>query len=321
MPDYDLFNGDADGICALLQLRLAEPRDAELITGIKREIDLLKRVELAAPGDRVTVLDVSLAKNREPLQRLLALGASVTYIDHHAPGEIPDHPNLDALIDTRPEVCTSLLVDRRLQGVYRPWAVVAAFGDNLDGAAREAGRPLQFSEEQLLQLRELGICINYNGYGSALEELHLHPAELYRELLDYPSPFAYLADSQSSVGLLRSGYAEDMARAEALQPFHANDDIALYRLPDKPWARRVSGVFGNLLANRNPDRAHAVLTHRADGGYLVSVRAPLQRRFGADALCSSFPTGGGRKAAAGINRLPEEQLDAFIDAMQRQFGS
>ena len=27
MADYDLFNGDADGICALLQLRFAEPRE------------------------------------------------------------------------------------------------------------------------------------------------------------------------------------------------------------------------------------------------------------------------------------------------------
>ena len=31
MADFDLFNGDADGICALLQLRFAEPREgAEL---------------------------------------------------------------------------------------------------------------------------------------------------------------------------------------------------------------------------------------------------------------------------------------------------
>ena len=44
MADYDIFNGDADGICALLQLRLAEPRQSTLITGVKRDIDLLKQV-------------------------------------------------------------------------------------------------------------------------------------------------------------------------------------------------------------------------------------------------------------------------------------
>ena len=27
MTDFDVFNGDADGLCALTQLRLAQPRD------------------------------------------------------------------------------------------------------------------------------------------------------------------------------------------------------------------------------------------------------------------------------------------------------
>ena len=38
MADYDVFNGDADGICALVQLRQAEPRDTTLVTGVKRNI-------------------------------------------------------------------------------------------------------------------------------------------------------------------------------------------------------------------------------------------------------------------------------------------
>lgn len=61
MADYDVFNGDADGICALVQLRQVEPRDALLITGVKRDITLLKQVNAIA-GDRITVLDVSMAK-------------------------------------------------------------------------------------------------------------------------------------------------------------------------------------------------------------------------------------------------------------------
>ncbi|MGK0374442.1 MAG: hypothetical protein ACJA2E_000911, partial [Arenicella sp.] len=32
MKVIDCFNGDADGICALTQLRLAEPRESLLIT-------------------------------------------------------------------------------------------------------------------------------------------------------------------------------------------------------------------------------------------------------------------------------------------------
>ena len=66
---YDIFNGDADGLLALHQLRLHEPRDAERITGVKRDIELVARVEARA-GDRVTVLDVSLDKNRDALLRI-----------------------------------------------------------------------------------------------------------------------------------------------------------------------------------------------------------------------------------------------------------
>ena len=55
MANYDVFNGDADGICALQQLRLQTPRQAELISGLKRDIDLLQRVDAQA-GDEITCL-------------------------------------------------------------------------------------------------------------------------------------------------------------------------------------------------------------------------------------------------------------------------
>ena len=57
MTHFDVFNGDADGICALTQLRNADPRDTRLVTGVKRDIELVARVEAVA-GDVVTVLDV-----------------------------------------------------------------------------------------------------------------------------------------------------------------------------------------------------------------------------------------------------------------------
>ncbi len=110
MSCFDVFNGDADGICSLLQLRQVMPTEAQLVTGVKRDIALLDRVT-AASGDQVTVLDISLDKNREPLKRLLAAGADVFYADHHYAGDIPTAANLNALINTAPEVCTSLLVN------------------------------------------------------------------------------------------------------------------------------------------------------------------------------------------------------------------
>ena len=44
MKHFDVFNGDADGICALHQLRLAKPLQSLLITGVKRDVALLSRV-------------------------------------------------------------------------------------------------------------------------------------------------------------------------------------------------------------------------------------------------------------------------------------
>ena len=84
--DYDVFNGDADGILSLVQLRLSEPREAELVTGRKRDIKLLGRVK-AGQNDRVTVLDISMRSNLSDLNRILEAGASVLYFDHHNAGE------------------------------------------------------------------------------------------------------------------------------------------------------------------------------------------------------------------------------------------
>ena len=317
MAIYDVFNGDADGICALQQLRLAEPLKSELVTGVKRDIALLKRVQ-AGEGDQGTVLDVSLDKNREALQGLLERGARVRYFDHHFAGEIPEHPGLETHIEPTPDVGTSLLVDRYLDGAHRAWAVVGTFGDNFDASARKAAEPLGLDEAQLLQLRELGIYLNYNGYGATVADLHFPPDQLYQSLHPYADPLEFIA-RDPAFARLKGGYLEDMARADALAPVLETERHAVYVLPAEAWARRVSGVFANQLAQSAPDRAHAMLTHLPEGGYVVSVRAPLSLKEGADELCRQFPTGGGRKAAAGVNNLPDGMYDAFIDAFTRAF--
>ena len=318
MARFDVFNGDADGICALHQLRLAVPAEAELVTGVKRDIGLLKRVE-PAEGDEVTVLDISLDKNRDDLQRILDAGAWVRYFDHHYAGDIPEHDRLVTAIDPSPDVCTSLLVDGALGGQHRAWAVVGAFGDNLDDNARRAAEPLDLSEQQLGQLRDLGIYLNYNGYGAALEDLFFEPDELYLRVQAFPDPFAFILE-EPAFEYLEQGYAEDMEQTEALKPESEGDHHALYLLPDAPWARRVGGVLANDLANQAPERAHALLSALPGGGYRVSVRAPLANKQGADALCRQFPSGGGRAAAAGINELPADQLEAFEKAFREAFS-
>lgn len=319
MRRIDVFNGDADGICALIQLRRAFPFETQLITGVKRDIDLLSRVSAQA-GDRLSVLDISLDKNRRALLNLLANQVLVFYADHHFPGEIPVHPGLTSIIDTDANVCTSLLVNDYIERRFLGWAVTGAFGDNLADSAIQAAKPLSLSYKQLQQLRQLGICINYNAYGETLDDLHIVPEVLYRRLAVYKSPLEFIAEQGGVYQDLLAAYAYDMSRAQGMPPEYQAGRIAVFILPDEKWARRVSGVWGNELANLYPDRAHAVLSHNRRGGYQVSVRAPLNEKAGADALCRRFPEGGGRQAAAGINHLEKHQLSAFIDAFRSQYG-
>ena len=272
MRYFDVFNGDADGICALHQLRLAEPLEAELVTGVKRDIGLLQRVRAGA-GDRVTVLDVSLERNRAALLALLARGARVRYFDHHAAGEVPSHPGLEPHIDESRGVCTSILVDRYLQGRFRAWAVVAAFGDGMPDAALRLAASLRLEAGPLASLRELGENLNYNAYGDSEADLLVPPADLYRRVSRFADPFRLL-EAEPLLERLGQERRADLARAQALALQRDSRHVEAFVLPDAPWARRVSGTFANRLAAADPARAHAVLTPNARGGYSVSVRAP-----------------------------------------------
>ncbi|MCM2374544.1 acetyltransferase [Aporhodopirellula aestuarii] len=318
MTHFDVFNGDADGICALHQLRLAEPRESTLVTGVKRDISLLKRVNVAA-GDSVTVLDISLDKNRDDLERILACEVPVTYFDHHFAGDIPDSPRLSVQIDTAGDVCTGLLVNRFLKGQFLPWAVTALFGDNLHEAACLAAASLNLDESQLGELERLGTLLNYNGYGGQLEDLYFAPDDLYRKIQPYADPFEFIA-SDTTFEKLRDGFESDMKRAGSIPPQLETETCAAFLFPNESFSRRVSGVYSNQLARDNPNRAHALLSELPSGDYLVSVRAPLATKTGADELVRQFPTGGGRQAAAGINELPADLLPRFLDTMQQQFA-
>jgi len=313
MSHYDVFNGDADGICALLQLRLNRTiENAQLVTGIKRDINLLTKIE-PQNGDTITVLDVSFDKNRQEVSSALDIGASVFYVDHHFSGEIPSHTNLETHINTTSDVCTAILVNQYLNHQFINWAVVGAFGDNLKKSAQILCKKANLNPLQISELEMLGIYINYNGYGASTDDLHFHPAQLYQLLLDYPNPLDFIEGENPNFKRLEDGYKLDMNSASSLPAYHAGQSIAVYQLPNEAWARRVSGVFGNQLANQAPQTAHAVLTIKDNGHFLVSIRAPLENKVGADEFCRRYPTGGGRAAAAGINDLPAEQLNQFIE--------
>jgi hypothetical protein len=53
---------------------------------------------------------------------------------------------------------------------------------------------------------------------------------------------------------------------------------------------------------------------------MVSVRVPGARSLSAEAFCRRFPTGGGRREAAGIDALPGERLRELIESFGTAFG-
>ena len=249
--NYDIFNGDADGIVALLQLRLADPLEAKLVTGVKRDIKLVETVDAQA-GDELTVLDVSMEKNMAGLEHALAQGAHVFYADHHKAGDIPQHGNLDAHIDLDANMCTALIVDKLLQGRFHAWAITAAYGDNLIAKADDLADLAGFSAEQKAQLKELGTLINYNGYGSSLDDLLFKPDELYRVVSQFTSPFGFITEANEHFSRLEDGYQEDMSAASNIEALKESDTAPAQVSPSlvRRWVAALTHAAAIPLANQ-----------------------------------------------------------------------
>jgi len=309
---HDVCNGDADGLCAVRQWRLHEPAPATLVTGLKRDIALLRRVT-AGPGDEVLVCDLSMQRNHDALLALLAAGVRVRYFDHHASGPVPGHPLLEAHLDSASDTCTSLLMDRHLGGRFHTWALVGAYGDALVAVANRLAVAAGLDAPERAGLRRLGMAINYNAYGDDEQDLCIAPARLYEIMARHADPFTMLAD-EPIVATLDEQRRADLDLAQALAPSWQNDRARVVVLPDAPWARRVIGSLANVLAQAHPGQAQAVLARRRGGDFVVSVRAPRHAPHGAGALCTTFG-GNGRAAAAGIDALPADDLDRFVQAL------
>src|SRR4029453_7938521 len=227
---FDVFNGDADGLCSIVQLRLAHRIDSVFVTGPKRDIALLERVH-ARPGDSVTVLDVSADTNRAALERLVRDGVSVEYFDHHFAGNAPLPLGIVAHIDTSADVCTGMLVDRHLHGRKRAWAVVAAFGDNLLEAACDLAAPMAMNAGALDALKDLGDALTYNSYSDRIEDALMLPAALARLLIAYADPLRFVATCPVYAAI-DAARRRDIALARDMAPMLVMPGAMAYVLPD-----------------------------------------------------------------------------------------
>ncbi|WP_051261879.1 DHH family phosphoesterase [Desulfovibrio inopinatus] len=308
------FNGDADGLCALVQLLAGRADTPILMTGVKRDQALLKRIP-PVPGP-ICVLDVALGKNIDAVMPLIEAGTDIVYIDHHAADDLPDHPQFHPRIVSTPDTNTSKLVyDLNPTRHNALWAVAGLFGDNLFEAATALAAEHDLPQEDVDRLKDMGMLLNYNAYGATVEDLHFSPFDLARVMCSFTSPLAFLAGTDV-IPKLTQGRDEDIEKAKAI-PELVPDVVVL---PNKKWARRAVGDFANMLARKHPDRAHAVLVTTERGHYVVSVRAPINGGPSAAELCKQFVTGGGRVKAAGINDLPAAELMMFVNRFALHFG-
>lgn len=316
MNCYDLFNGDADGLCSLHQYRLKYPTESTIISGVKRDVQLMRHVTQCVDS-YITVFDVSHLSNASHVEPVLSNGNRITWFDHHTPGEYRPSVMLRMNVDTCPTTCTSLLVDAHINGEHRDWALVGMYGDNLDSEIENHNTG--FDDQQLEILKRLGMTLNYNGYGVDESDLTIHPVEVYQDMKHYTCPFEY-HDNSPSFAKIHEQMQIDKQALEQSQIVHDSSTGKIILLPDSKSSARYSGVYSNQLVNDNPDQAFVVLTTLDQETYRVSIRAPKATPYGASKLAGQFDTGGGREKAAGINQLNNHQLSDLIEKFEHQFG-
>lgn len=276
------YNGDADGICSMVQWGLVYGIEGQRVTGVKRDIELLERVNPNL-NDEIIVMDISLARNHARAVELSTQGFDITWFDHHLAGD-----PIDAIathIDTSSDVCTARIVEKYL-GVESDWAQVALHGD---GLSPHSSKP---------EFKELGELLNYNGYGADLSDLHFHPDDLLLLCLQAKTPQNFM-DTQAFM-TLKNGFESDLSNAKNIEPSNG-----YYLLPNEAWARRVVGVMAHRI-NERGDGPHVIAIDKGE-----TLQVSIRGSEGIGELCKMFG-GGGRATAGGIDALPKSEITALM---------
>lgn len=135
-------NGGADHFRGAPQRWRAACAGDRLVTAVKRDIRLLDRVDARA-GDSVSVGDVALGGNRESFAALRAAGVRLASPDHHFAENILTSPMRAEHVKTVAETSGGMIFSADLGGLFRPWAVAGAHGDDLRRAVHAgAGGPV-----------------------------------------------------------------------------------------------------------------------------------------------------------------------------------
>ena len=277
------YNGDADGICSMVQWGLVHGVDGNRVTGVKRDIELLDRIN-PSKGDEVIVMDISMARNHSMAQKFAQNGANITWFDHHLAGE--NIESISAHIDTSDNVCTARIVEQHL-GVESNWAQVALHGDGLS------------KHSSIPEYRELGELLNYNGYGADLTDLHFHPDDLMMLCLESKTPEQFMLST--AFVKLKEGFDSDMSNADSIV-----EKDGFFLLPNEAWARRVVGVMAHRI-NEKGTGPHVIAIDKGST-FQVSIRG----KNGIGELCAMFG-GGGRATAGGIDNLPKAEITALMN--------
>lgn len=317
MIHYDIFNGDADGIVSLHQYRMHFPvKNTQLVTGVKRDVELLRHMKYVKHS-RLTVFDISHKTNESYVDAILNNNNRITWFDHHQAGVYYPSNMFRLTFDTDPNVCTNMLVDSYVDGLYRPWTIVGAFGDNLHEQADKLNPG--FSDRNMGYLKEVGETLNYNGYGNTENDLNFHPKDVYLDLSKYDSPFDYRNKSEvyDTIHNQKCIDKHELSNSEVLYEGNAGKVVLL---PRSDASVRYSGIYSNQLVTDNPLLAFLILTTVDENHYRVSIRSPKTRPTGADVLASNFETGGGRAKAAGINMLHKSKLKLLIDLFNQTYS-
>lgn len=319
----DCFNGDADGILSLIILRHIKPinsNNQKLITGVKRDIKLCKKIVTENyKNSEISILDLSFDKNFKELKQIIDNTKSIFYIDHHKADKLFYHDKLTTVIDESPDVCTATLIYKYFKAENQVnWAIAAAFGDNMYETALRLANRNHLSYQHIKQLQELGTLVNYNSYGTVIDELIYHPAELYKHLIEYDQPSDVIKDKSSAFYKLKKYYQKDISYCSKIK-LQFIENTCIVNLPNKTWAHRVSGTLGNKLSYSYKEKAILIITQIDINNVVINLRAPKQNPYGAGYICSKFEVGGGRESAAGINKLTNTKINKLVSEVNQYY--